>query len=328
MNSAPRGLRSRVILALHEAFCRANSAVDVDCAGYVESARDNLVPSVRMEDFEADVGSGAGAELKKKFRAVHSSTALAVNVFGPFRRRIADLVLPGFGPFNNLEFERRCCTGLRGTPPHLDVLLRGSRDVVGIESKLTEPLSKHRASFKPAYRENIRDERRDSAWFAEMLRLEQEPESYYWLDAAQLVKHAFGLARTCPCAPVTLFYIYWDELESDLCRYRRRSSGGIFAGSPDPLHRTRRPRGPRRCRPRPRYSPGRGWASVRVRLHRSRIPVRTLQRRFDTFSQEPCERLHPCPARRSPAPEKRDRHPDHRHGLRSTDSRRMRAAHS
>ena len=118
------------------------------------------------------------------------------------------------------------------------------------------------------------------------------------------------------------------ELESDLCRYRRRSSGGIFAGSPDPLHRTQGPRGPRRCRPRPRDSPGRGWASVRVRLHRSRIPVRTLQRRFDTFSQEPCERLHPCPARRSPAPEKRDRHPDHRHGLRSTDSRRMRAAHS
>ena len=30
-----------------------------------------------------------GAELKGKFRAVHSSTALAVNVFGPFRRRLA-----------------------------------------------------------------------------------------------------------------------------------------------------------------------------------------------------------------------------------------------
>ena len=210
LNSAPRRLQSRVKLALREAFCRANSAVGVNGAGYVESARDNLVPGVRLEDFEADVRSGAGAELKGKFRAVHSSTALAVNVFGPFRRMIADLVLPGVGPFSCLEFERRCPTGLRGTPPHLDVLLQGSQDVVGIESKLTEPLAKHRASFEPAYRENIRDERRESAWFAEMLRLEQEPEPFYWLDVAQLVKHAFGLARTFPHDPVTLFYIYWE----------------------------------------------------------------------------------------------------------------------
>lgn len=91
-------------------------------------------------------------------------------------------MLPGFGPFSRLEFKRRCPTGLRGIPPHLDVLLQGSQKFVGIESKLTEPLAKHRASFGSAYRENIRDERRESAWFTEMLRLEQEPEPYHRLD--------------------------------------------------------------------------------------------------------------------------------------------------
>ena len=184
MASSPHGLQSRAKRALREAFRRAHPTVVVNGAGYVDSVADNLVPSVRLEDFEGDVRRGAGAELKRKFCAVHSSTALAVNVFGPFRRRITDLVLPGFGRFSHLEFERRCPTGLRGTPPHLDVLLQGSQDVVGIESKLTEPLAKHRASFEPAYRENIRDERRESAWFAEMLRLERELEPYYWLDVA------------------------------------------------------------------------------------------------------------------------------------------------
>ena len=89
MNSSPRGLQSRAKRALREAFCRAHPTVVLNRAGYVDVASDNLVPSVRLEDFEADVRGGAGAELKGKFRAVHSSTALAVNVFGPFRRRLA-----------------------------------------------------------------------------------------------------------------------------------------------------------------------------------------------------------------------------------------------
>ena len=98
---------------------------------------------------------------------------------------------------------------------NLDVLLTGPAGVIGIESKLTEPLSRHRAVFSPRYRERSRDERRESAWFHEMLALEEDPKRYGWLDAAQLVKHAFGLAHTFPDGAVTLLYLYWEPRNAE-----------------------------------------------------------------------------------------------------------------
>ena len=56
----------------------------------------------------------------------------------------------------------------------------------------------------------IRDERRSGPWFEEMVRLTSDPTSYVWLDAAQLVKHAFGLARTFHGRRTTLLYLFWE----------------------------------------------------------------------------------------------------------------------
>jgi hypothetical protein len=82
--------------------------------------------------------------------------------------------------------------------------------VIGIESKLTEYLGPHKASFSPAYSEQIRDERREQGYFREMLRLMEAPDYYKWLDAAQLIKHGFGLAKTFPDKAVSLCYLYWE----------------------------------------------------------------------------------------------------------------------
>ncbi len=87
--------------------------------------------------------------------------------------------------------------------------------MVGVESKLTEYLAKHRAAFSTAYAEQIRDERRERGYFREMLRLIDAPDSYVWLDAAQLIKHAFGLARTFRDRSVTLLYLYWEPANPD-----------------------------------------------------------------------------------------------------------------
>src|SRR5690606_26142948 len=49
-------------------------------------------------------------------------------------------------------------------------------------------------------------------------------ESYVWLDAAQLIKHAFGLARAFPDHEVTLLYLYWEpanpEYGPEFARHR------------------------------------------------------------------------------------------------------------
>jgi len=199
------------------------------------------LPLVTVEDFEADLSAGDGNELETKFRAVHSSSALAVNCFAPFRRRIADLTLPDGGSFETLAFEQKCPTGLRGgRAPNLDVLLTGSGGVIGIESKLTEYLTRHRAGFSPAYAEQIRDSRREQGYFREMLRLMEEPDSYVWLDAAQLIKHAFGLARTFAGRPVTLLYLFWEpanpaaspvfaEHRQEIAAFAERVAGSVPA---------------------------------------------------------------------------------------------------
>jgi hypothetical protein len=183
----------------------------LDKKGYVSEAGQNLIEGVRLEDFEADLRLGDGNEMNGKFRAAHSSSALAVNTFAPFKTNAAALRLPGGGDFANLNFERKCPHGLVGRrSPNLDVLTDGPNGVIAIESKCLEHLSPHKAKFAQAYEDQIKGERRQTVWFREMQQLVKEPSTYRWLDAAQLVKHAFGVAYTFGETPAALLYIFWE----------------------------------------------------------------------------------------------------------------------
>ena len=200
------GCRSALINAL--AVSAPHVALDKN--GYTSEACHNLIEGLTLADCEADLRQGDGNELEGKFRAAHSSCALAVNTFAPFKSEPATLSLPGEGDFTRLSFERKCPHGLRGKSPNLDVLAEGPSRVVAIESKCLEHLTAHVAEFSPRYEAGIVDERRQSPWFAEMLRLNRKPSTYCWLNAAQLVKHAFGLAHTFTGRPVTLLYLFWE----------------------------------------------------------------------------------------------------------------------
>jgi hypothetical protein len=197
--------------ALIHGFARSAPEAVLDEKGYVSEAGQNLIEGVRLVDFEADLRQGDGNEMEGKFRAAHSSSALAVNTFAPFKSDPAALRLPRGGGFASLSFERKCPHGLAGRrSPNLDVVAEGPSGVVAVESKCLEPLTPHAAKFASAYDAEIRDGRRGTAWFQEMLRLVEEPRTYRWLDAAQLVKHAFGVAYTFADRPMTLLYLFWE----------------------------------------------------------------------------------------------------------------------
>jgi hypothetical protein len=179
--------------ALARAFPHARPGGALDDKGYVSDAAKNVIEGVHLIDFEADLRQGDGNELEGKFRAAHSSSALGVNNFAPFKSRPAELMLPAGGGFASIQFERKCPHGLIGRrSPNLDVLADGEGGIVAIESKCLEYLSSHKAEFSPAYNLEIQDRRRQTGWFQEMEHLTKEPATYRWLDAAQLVKHAFG----------------------------------------------------------------------------------------------------------------------------------------
>jgi hypothetical protein len=200
-------------LALRNGLLASAPHAVIDKNGYVGEASQNLIEGVRLEDFEADLLQGDGNEMKGKFRAAHSSSALAVNTFAPFKAYPDALRLPRAGDFASMHFEQKCPTGLVGRrSPNLDVLADGPNGVVAVESKLLEPLTPHVAEFSPDY-DAITAE--GTEWFAEMKRLREKPSRYRWLDAAQLVKHAFGIAHTFRNRPATLLYLFWEPSNSE-----------------------------------------------------------------------------------------------------------------
>jgi len=179
-------------------------------SGYLNWPSENLVPGVELKHFEDDLRRGAGDELRMKFCAIHSSAALAVNVFAHFKEYPDRLRVLGQRDFLPPEFERKCPTGLGGTPPNLDVWLESETQVVAIESKLTEYLTPKKAKYVNSYK-------RSKLPFAETCWWEVLEESKTagkrYLDVAQLVKHYLGLIRhskTAGSKTVTLFYVFWE----------------------------------------------------------------------------------------------------------------------
>jgi hypothetical protein len=245
MNLSTGALSKECRAALSQAFLRSNPDGSLDARGYMSDPQQNLVEGVRFTDIESDLLQGDGSELRgngrgrpAKFLAAHSSTALAVNVFGPFKRYPSLLRLPWGSSFASLHFERKCPHGVgNGKPPNLDVLLDGLGGVIGIESKCLEPIGDHKAEFKPAYDADLRGARRETPWFREMNRLTADAGAYRRLNAAQLVKHASGLAFSFPDRSATLAYFFWEpsnaaehplfsEHRSELDRFAAAVAGG------------------------------------------------------------------------------------------------------
>ena len=171
--------------------------------------------------FADDLSAGDGNELESKFRAAHSSSALAVNCFAPYKNSPSDLKLAGRVGFEKLRFESKCPTGIRGgRAPNLDVLAESDSLVVGVESKCTEYLTRKSWSakkppFRSAYFEQIQDERRLGAWYRAMEEIDRRRDRFGYLDVAQLVKHAFGLSRVFKGQNVVLLYLYWEPSTSE-----------------------------------------------------------------------------------------------------------------
>jgi hypothetical protein len=103
-----------------------------------------------MAEISDDFGSGAGRELDRKLCAAHSSAALVVYTFGPWRKEPESLRIAGASGFRNIRFEMTFPTGLGGTPPHLDLFADGD-SIVAIESKCTEWMDSKPAVFSDCY---------------------------------------------------------------------------------------------------------------------------------------------------------------------------------
>jgi hypothetical protein len=183
--------------------------VEIDGSGYTRVLRDNLYQAL-SPCAEAEFRSGDGAELgvqgeRWKMQALHSSSALACNLFDYWRGRdTAGLAqaLDVPGPICSIAFERKYPTGLQGKSPNLDVVLQpASGPILAIECKFLEPYTGkgRKPSFKGKYFES------ETGLWSNLgyPRCQKLAKSLYeggysstWLHGAQLLKHILGLART------------------------------------------------------------------------------------------------------------------------------------
>lgn len=141
----------------------------------------------------------AGNEYESgKIALPESSAALAANTFGYFLNRPADFpALPGWRgtwkPHSVLPEEELRFPWTGGHHPWLDAVIETDSHILGVESKRYEPYrGGKRAEFSSAYWRDVwGDQMRPCEWLRDGLK--ERPELFRFVDAAQLIKHAFGL---------------------------------------------------------------------------------------------------------------------------------------
>lgn len=191
-------------------------SLTINSKGYVKWPHENLIEGVQLEQFEDELRQGSGDELRIKFCAIHSSSALAVNTFAKFKDVINLLTILDIDGFHKLVFERQCPTGLKqATPPNIDVWLESSENIIAIESKFLEYFTPKFAKYSLRYMRDAFPGTEDCWW--NLLEKSKSAGKQY-LDVAQLVKHYLGLIHyleTTKKTSMTLLYLYWEPQNAD-----------------------------------------------------------------------------------------------------------------
>ena len=160
---------------------------------------DDFLPGVPAAHILARLAKAGGGEIESgKFASPESSAALACNTFGWFIDRPGELPpLPGMQPNEtaslvDVEYSPRF-PWRGGRHPWLDAFVETDNQLIGVESKRFEPYrDRKKPSFSTAYSRPV--------WGPHMKpyeamrdALQSGQQAFDFLDAAQLVKHAFGL---------------------------------------------------------------------------------------------------------------------------------------
>ncbi len=207
------------ILKQQTAWASAHGVV-VDSKGYTASVEDNLfqpLNATTRADFAAGSGDELGSPTKRgKMCALHSSSALACNVFDYWRTRDLSPVSHALAldaTAKELRFEAKFPTGLDGVPPNLDLALIAGGLTIGVECKFTEPFasSKPTQPFKSKYfpsGQRLWAEAKLPACQQLAEGLQEGTPQFKLLNGAQLLKHILGMSRL-GAGKFSLIYLWY-----------------------------------------------------------------------------------------------------------------------
>jgi hypothetical protein len=162
----------------------------------------------------------------------HSSMALVINSFFPWQKDVSRLPLGTHLGFNAIQFDVRCPTGLRGTPPHLDLMALRDDHVVGATVRAIEYLKRKKSTISETYDRMLSETRGLETWCDHLRNWRAGGVLYDHVDLAALVKYATALGRTFPDRSSTLLYLYWEPLDAasyDEFQHHRRELAALTA---------------------------------------------------------------------------------------------------
>lgn len=222
----------RLILCQQQTWVRKRG-IEFDKHGYTHSLSDNLFSPLSPET-KKEFESGKGGELgeggsRGKMQALHSSSALVINIFEYWRSCNVDAIARACGApsgMTEIRFEQTHPTPVGGIPPHLDVEFHGTdMKPVAIESKFTEPyhrktkreIKDNYLSYRGLWTQLPRCER-----LVRRIRDEEGGKtSFTYLDAPQLLKHILGLATNFGAKGFVLVYLWYDLPSSEAEKHRQ-----------------------------------------------------------------------------------------------------------
>ncbi len=201
-------LAQRTGLALAEALRHDNASEPLQGDGRIRRISDLLIDGIADHQLPDSID-------RTRLKSAHSAAALAINSFLPWRRMTDRMPLAGWVGFDAVQFEVRCPTGLRGTPPHLDLLALREGVAVAVTVRCTEYLSRRKATVAPSYDRLLATTPALELWQQLLQQLRAKPTLYRHVDLGGLVKYALALGRTFPDRLTTLLYLFWEPLNAD-----------------------------------------------------------------------------------------------------------------
>jgi hypothetical protein len=216
MGSRPQAtLVQRTGLALAEALRHDSAQQPLQGEGRIRRASDLLIDSIADQPLPDSID-------RTRLKTAHSATALAINSFLPWLSVPDQLPIAGWVGFDAVQFEVRCPTGLRGTPPHLDLLALREGVAVAVTVRCTEYLGRRKSTVAPSYDRLLAETPALEPWHRLLQQLRAQPSAWRHVDLGGLVKYALALGRTFPERSTTLLYLFWEPLDaSQFDEFRR-----------------------------------------------------------------------------------------------------------
>jgi len=231
MSASEQIIAKQVEWASNKRLELIGSAGDRGRKVYTTKVEDNLFQPLN-EKTRNELESGDGGELKgktgkpAKMQALHSSSALGINIFDYWRDSSdVSLLFSACGLSRakiqlsgEVQFEQKFSIDDRFQyPPNLDVVFYPSQPhkykAFAIECKFTEAYSSHKhGGVDPKYFTN------DKIWenLSDLKHLADDisPDNarFEHLHAAQLIKHILGLNRKFGHARYRILYLWYDAL--------------------------------------------------------------------------------------------------------------------